>query len=298
MKPVTEQISRLEGPISLTKTMLKKSLEEIEVDYWGDPTFPSGLAIACHELRTVPLDQLTNGQLRMAIGQEMSLPYLVPMAVKALSGDPLLEGTFFEGDLLENVLKVDDDYFRWDKSAASSMSDISERAANSLSEKIRDSKDDELLLLAYNFIGKNKVNFPEKTFDMTKPIYLFDGHCVLCSRAVHYVLQHEKSPDMRFVAILSRAGREFAETNGINPDEPESFLILKDNKVYYSSDAIIVLAQYIGGVHKLAVLGKILPRPLRDWLYGRIARNRYKIFGKTEQCYVPSPDNRHRFVLT
>ncbi|MEP3891218.1 MAG: DCC1-like thiol-disulfide oxidoreductase family protein [Hellea sp.] len=130
------------------------------------------------------------------------------------------------------------------------------------------------------------------------PIYLFDGHCVLCSRAVAYVLRHEKSPDMRFVAILSEEGRILAEANDIEPDEPESFLIIKDGKIFKSSDAVIVLAQYIGGLHKLAKAGNILPRPFRDWLYGFIARNRYKIFGRSEQCYVPSPENRARFVLT
>lgn len=132
---------------------------------------------------------------------------------------------------------------------------------------------------------------------MTAPIYLFDGHCVLCSRAVKYVLWHERTPDMRFVAILSEEGRKLAVTNNIDPDEPESFLIIKDGRVFRSSDAVIVLASYIGGVHKIAVLGKILPRPLRDWLYGLIARNRYKIFGRTEQCYLPAPENRARFVL-
>ena len=133
---------------------------------------------------------------------------------------------------------------------------------------------------------------------MTAPIYLFDGHCVLCSRAVAYVLRHEKSPDMRFVAILSEEGRNLAEVNDIDPDEPESFLIIKDDKIFKSSDAVIVLAQHIGGLHKLATAGKILPRPIRDWLYGLIARNRYKIFGRREQCYLPAPENRHRFVLT
>lgn len=132
----------------------------------------------------------------------------------------------------------------------------------------------------------------------TAPIYLFDGHCVLCSRAVAYVLRHEKSPAMRFVAILSEEGRGLAKAHNIDPDEPESFLIIKDGKAFKSADAVIVLARYIGGFHKLASAGKILPPAIRNWLYGVIARNRYRIFGKTEQCYVPAPENRHRFVLT
>lgn len=133
---------------------------------------------------------------------------------------------------------------------------------------------------------------------MTAPIYLFDGHCVLCSRAVQYVLRHEKTPEMRFVAILSEEGRALAKANDIDPEAPESFLIIQGGDVLRSSDAIMALCHYMGGIHKIVILGKILPRPLRDWLYGLIAKNRYKVFGRTEACYVPSPENRHRFVLT
>ena len=133
---------------------------------------------------------------------------------------------------------------------------------------------------------------------MTAPIYLFDGHCVLCSRAVQYVLRHERSPTMRFIAISSAEGRAIAAANDIDPDKPESFLVIEGRGVSRSSDAILVLARYIGGIHQVALIGKILPRPLRDWLYSLVAKNRYKIFGRTETCYVPSPENRHRFVLT
>ena len=61
---------------------------------------------------------------------------------------------------------------------------------------------------------------------MTAPIYLFDGHCVLCSRAVRYVLRHEKSPDIRFVAIQSGEGRTLAVKNDVDPDVPHTFLFV------------------------------------------------------------------------
>jgi len=103
---------------------------------------------------------------------------------------------------------------------------------------------------------------------------------------------------MRFVAILSREGRELAKVNDIDPEEPESFLIIEGGNVLRSSDAIITLGRYIGGFHRIAGVGKILPRPIRDWLYSLIAKNRYKIFGRTEACYIPTPEKRDRFVLT
>lgn len=133
---------------------------------------------------------------------------------------------------------------------------------------------------------------------MTTPIYLFDGHCVLCSRGVQWVLKHEKTPDMQFVAILSGEGRKLAKAHDINPETPESFLFISNARTYEKSDAVIALARHVGGIGKMALIGKILPRPLRDWFYGLVAKNRYKIFGRTEACYAPSPENRDRFVLT
>ena len=103
---------------------------------------------------------------------------------------------------------------------------------------------------------------------------------------------------MRFVAILSKEGRALAAANDIDPEEPESFLIIQEDEVLHASDAIIALGCYVGGIHKIAITGKILPRSIRDWLYSLIAKNRYKVFGRTETCYVPPPENRDRFVLT
>ncbi|MDA8708064.1 DCC1-like thiol-disulfide oxidoreductase family protein [Hellea sp.] len=136
-----------------------------------------------------------------------------------------------------------------------------------------------------------------ETLDNT-PIFLFDGHCVLCSRGVHYVLRHETSPDTRFVAILSAEGRALAATHNIDPENPQSFLWIEDDKALPASDGVLALLRHVGGPASIFRLGKILPRPLRDWMYYAIAKRRYKVFGRTEACYLPTPENRHRFVLT
>lgn len=132
---------------------------------------------------------------------------------------------------------------------------------------------------------------------MTAPIFLFDGHCVLCSRGVRYVLRFEKAPETRFIAILSCEGRKLAKAHGIDPENPQSFLFIKDGTAHNASNGVIALACHIGGFSKLAVMGKIIPRPLRDWLYYLVAKNRYRIFGRTEACHLPTPENRDRFVL-
>ena len=130
---------------------------------------------------------------------------------------------------------------------------------------------------------------------MTAPTFLFDGHCVLCSRGVHYVLRYEKSPETRFVAILSKEGRALAATHDIDPENPRSFLWLEEGKALPASDGVLALLRHVGGPAKIFRLGKIMPRPVRDWMYYAVAKNRYKFFGRTETCYIPNPENRHRF---
>lgn len=92
---------------------MSMSLEELENDFWGDPNYPSHLVETCHALRRKPLLDLTDGELRVAISQDISLPYLVPLALVRLSADPMLAADYYEGDLLKVVLQVPATY--WEK---------------------------------------------------------------------------------------------------------------------------------------------------------------------------------------
>lgn len=130
-----------------------------------------------------------------------------------------------------------------------------------------------------------------------RPIWLFDGVCVLCSRGVRYTLRHEKAPHIRFVAIQSDEGRALAERNGLDPDDPATFLFIENGQVLEKSDAVIALSRHLNGPAGVLPLFRFVPRKLRDALYGLVARNRYKIFGRTETCMIPQPETRDRFVL-
>jgi predicted DCC family thiol-disulfide oxidoreductase YuxK len=129
------------------------------------------------------------------------------------------------------------------------------------------------------------------------PIWLYDGVCVLCSGAVQYVLKHERHHDMRFVAIQSAEGRALAQQHGVDPDTPDTFLFMDSGKAYEKSDGVLVLLNHVKGPARLLRAGYILPRPIRDWLYDRLARNRYRLFGKHQTCVVPDAAMRHRFAL-
>ncbi len=84
-----------------------KTLQELEGKDWGEPNFASHLVTECHRLRRVPLCELTTEDLRIMIGQQIGLEYLIPLAIERLRDDPLAEGDFCPGDLLQNVLRAD-----------------------------------------------------------------------------------------------------------------------------------------------------------------------------------------------
>ena len=81
-----------------------KTLDQLEGVVWGEPTYDSHLVTTCHRLRTKPIDEFSVEDLRIMIGQQISLPHLVPLAVAALERDPLAEGDDYPGDLLANVI--------------------------------------------------------------------------------------------------------------------------------------------------------------------------------------------------
>jgi hypothetical protein len=95
----------------MAKIDLNKSLEQLENQYWGELTYPSYLVTTCHRLRQKPLKDFETEDLRIMIGQTISLPYLVPLALDTLGKDLLASGHFYDGDLLANVLRIKKEYW-------------------------------------------------------------------------------------------------------------------------------------------------------------------------------------------
>lgn len=133
-------------------------------------------------------------------------------------------------------------------------------------------------------------------FLMREPgaIVIFDGVCNLCSWGVRFILEHDKAGQISFAPMQSPTGRDLLERNGVDPSNVQTFLLVKGSKVYVRSDAALEIAKDLGSWRWLRVLG-VLPRPLRDWVYSVIARNRYKWFGKNDACFVPTAEERARF---
>lgn len=128
-------------------------------------------------------------------------------------------------------------------------------------------------------------------------ILVFDGVCVLCSRSVAFVLAHDRACRYRFAALQTRSGRELLVRNGLDPADPVSMLLTDGSRVWTESDAILRVMAGFGGAWRLAALLRAVPRPLRDWAYRTVARNRYQWFGKRDACILPAADIAHRFLL-
>ncbi len=124
---------------------------------------------------------------------------------------------------------------------------------------------------------------------MPPQIILFDGVCVLCSRWYRFVTARDPNRRFRFVAVQSEEGRTLAEKFGIDPDNPETFILVADGKAYVRSDAILrILAELPRW--RWTIVSRAIPAALRDALYNVIARNRYRWFGRLDVCVLPEGD--------
>jgi len=127
-------------------------------------------------------------------------------------------------------------------------------------------------------------------------IVVFDGVCNLCTHSVRFILSHETVPRFQFAPAQSPAGTRLLREFGFSVDDLKTFVLIADGKAYTKSDAAIRIAKHLKGAWKLVGLVRLIPRPIRDWIYDSVARNRYRWFGKTEACMIPTPALQSRFL--
>ncbi len=130
-----------------------------------------------------------------------------------------------------------------------------------------------------------------------KKIILFDGVCNLCDTSVNYVIKHDKNDLFRFVALQSDLGQVILKHIGINPSHIDSIILYEPGVAYYyKSSAALEIAKGLKGIFTLATLFQILPTRVRDFIYDIIAKNRYKWYGKKEECLVPNEEIVSKFL--
>lgn len=126
-------------------------------------------------------------------------------------------------------------------------------------------------------------------------VILYDGVCIFCSRWVRFVVARDTARRFRFTPIQSDYGTRLAKTFGIDPEDPDTNAVIHGGIAWMKSDAALTVLSHLPGWGWTRALFAV-PKPLRDAVYSLIARNRYKIFGKYETCFVPDADMRGRVL--
>ena len=139
-------------------------------------------------------------------------------------------------------------------------------------------------------------------------VVLFDGVCNFCDASVNFIIEHDKTGYFKFAPLQSgegsRLANEFGFESAAAPQEAtesdlvpiDSVILVEDGKAYTHSTAALRILKRLGAPWSWLYLFVVVPRPVRDWAYRLFARYRYRIFGRKDQCMLPSPEVRARFL--
>jgi predicted DCC family thiol-disulfide oxidoreductase YuxK len=122
-----------------------------------------------------------------------------------------------------------------------------------------------------------------------RPVIVFDAMCVLCSANARFILRHDRHGRFRLASMQGAAGAELYRRFGIDPTDPDSLILVEGARALRDSDAVLAIYAGLGGAWRAAGLLRAIPRALRDPAYRWIARNRYRLFGRRQACWVPEP---------
>ena len=127
------------------------------------------------------------------------------------------------------------------------------------------------------------------------PVILFDGVCNYCNAMVNFAIRNDKKAILKFAPLQSQAGKRLKEEYKIAPGI-DSVILIDQDKVYTYSDAAVRISKYLRWPAKILYGLLIIPKFIRQPFYKWVAKNRYKWFGKKEECMIPTPDVKARFL--
>jgi predicted DCC family thiol-disulfide oxidoreductase YuxK len=127
-------------------------------------------------------------------------------------------------------------------------------------------------------------------------VILFDGVCNLCNSSVQFIIRHDPGGRFKFAALQSPFGQQQLKKFGIPQDALNSVILIKEAVAFQRSDAALEIACDFTGMWKGLYYFKIIPRFFRDWIYDQISKNRYSLFGKRDECMIPTSELKARFI--
>ncbi|GFZ84801.1 thiol-disulfide oxidoreductase [Aquaticitalea lipolytica] len=130
-----------------------------------------------------------------------------------------------------------------------------------------------------------------------KQLVLFDGVCNLCDASVQYIIKHDKNNAFLFTALQSEVGQQIIKEFNIDTNKIDSIILYSnEHGISYKSTAALKIASKLGFPRNLLSVFLIIPTIIRNWVYDYIAKNRYKWYGKKEECMIPTPDLKSKFL--
>lgn len=126
-------------------------------------------------------------------------------------------------------------------------------------------------------------------------IVMYDGECNLCAAIVQFTIRRDRRGRIRYAALQSETGQRLLREHGLAAEATDTFVFLEDGRAFVRSTAALRLARRLSGAWPLLAGLLAIPRQLRDPVYSFVARNRYKWFGRNEQCMLMKPEYRERF---
>lgn len=135
-----------------------------------------------------------------------------------------------------------------------------------------------------------------------KHVLFYDGVCGLCNHFTQVVIDADKNGEFAYAPLQSDFAREVLTAHGKNPENLDTVYLLADygtpkEKLYRKSGAALYIGKQLNGLTRIAAtLAGLIPAPIRDWGYDRVASIRYKLFGKYDTCMIPPPDVKERFI--
>ncbi|MBT7191834.1 MAG: thiol-disulfide oxidoreductase DCC family protein [Anaerolineae bacterium] len=127
-------------------------------------------------------------------------------------------------------------------------------------------------------------------------IIIFDGVCNLCNWSVQFIIKRDPNALFKFASLQSEFGTAIAQRYGLSPENPESVLLLKDGELLNKSSAALAIVVELSGIWKLLTIFRFVPRKNRDRIYDWVAINRYRWFGKRDECMIPTEELLKRFI--
>ncbi|WP_404810364.1 thiol-disulfide oxidoreductase DCC family protein [Microbulbifer pacificus] len=127
-------------------------------------------------------------------------------------------------------------------------------------------------------------------------VVLFDGVCKLCSAWARFLIRFDRNRIFKLATVQSREGQAILVYYGLPTDTFETMVYINGERLYTKSTALLGILRALPLPWPTFAVFAVVPRKLRDWLYDRIALNRYRFFGKYDHCLLPGPDNESRFI--